>query len=96
MTPHKCPACDGKGSRPVLGMSEMYGQKCHACDGEGIVWEPDPDGEPFSLLQYATMLATVPMAWLGRALGEPFYRQAPYGDYWQTTTAEHPEGVNAP
>lgn len=44
MTPHKCPACDGWGTREIwywLGSTSTFPNilVCRACNGTGIIWE---------------------------------------------------------
>lgn len=38
--PHKCPVCDGEGTRgkAIVGLSNRTTVSCHACNGTGIVW----------------------------------------------------------
>lgn len=44
-TPHKCPVCEGRGSKlrnNPLNHTSLLPEPCHACKGAGVLWEPEP------------------------------------------------------
>jgi hypothetical protein len=53
-TPHRCPACDGRGSHP--GSAPRKRIRCRGCTGTGIVWAiPPAKVEPFPLIPFIPM-----------------------------------------
>lgn len=49
MTPHRCPCCDGWGSRVdpwPEGTATAGRVPCVSCGGSGVLWEADPFGLP--------------------------------------------------